>query len=872
MEQEPIRILHVDDEPDFADLTKTFLEQHNSRFEITTIDSATDGLELLNTHPLDCVVSDYNMPNMDGIEFLQAVRETHPDLPFILFTGKGSEAVASEAIAADVTDYLQKQGGTEQYELLENRIENAVRAQRETKRADRQDHLMRLTEFAGDTGGFQLNMDSGEILLTDGARRLIGLSDEDTLSLEEGIELYHPSDQTAVRRAINRAAETGEQTHGSWRFQTLDGNERRMNVTITPSTTSGDATVLRGSIHDVTDREERQRELRLLQQAIDDANVPITLADPSKEDDPLVYINEAFGEVTGYSPAETLGRNCRFLQGEDTDPGKIAALREAIANEESISMELRNYRKDGSEFWNHLTVTPIYDDNGQLARYLGTQRDITGQKIRERRLTELNRAAQALLTAETRQEIAELGVEAASSVLDLQANAIHFSDADDTQLVPVAHTDKVRSLAGGTTSLPVADSIAGRVYQSGESQAIEDVRQDPDVHDPETDLKSYLYLPLADHGVLIAGDKQQAAFDQQDVTLGELLAGNLVAALDRVGRKQEVREVKNQYQTLIENFPDGAVFLYDASLRVVRAGGSEFSAVGISPGTVEGTTPHDSYPFGPADKLVRHLQDTLNGARATFEQEHEGNRYRVRTVPVRTDDDEIAYAMAVAQNVTEQATRRQELESKNKRLEEFTSIVSHDLRSPLSVAAGHLELAEETSEATHIEKASDAIERSEALIDNLLTLAHEDPTVAEVDAVSLADVAENSWQFVETARATLEIDASDVIEADRPRLKQLFENLYRNVVEHGGKNATVRVVSIDGGFRVSDTGSGIPEGERSKIFNAGYSTSENGTGFGLRIVKQIAEAHGWEITVGESDQGGARFELTGVEFVTSSAP
>ncbi len=101
-----IRILHVDDEPDFADLAGTFLERDDDRFTVETATSADEGLESVDDRPPDCVVSDYNMPGMNGIEFLQAVRVEYPDLPFILFTGKGSEAVASDAISAGVTDYL----------------------------------------------------------------------------------------------------------------------------------------------------------------------------------------------------------------------------------------------------------------------------------------------------------------------------------------------------------------------------------------------------------------------------------------------------------------------------------------------------------------------------------------------------------------------------------------------------------------------------------------------------------------------------------------------------------------------------------------------------------------------------------------------
>ena len=123
------------------------------------------------------------------------------------------------------------------------------------------------------------------------------------------------------------------------------------------------------------------------------------------------------------------------------------------------------------------------------------------------------------------------------------------------------------------------------------------------------------------------------------------------------------------------------------------------------------------------------------------------------------------------------------------------------------------------------------------------------------------------WAFTATEGATLAVDTDMLVSGDRSRLQQLFENLLRNATEHGGPDVTVRVGELDGGsgLYVEDDGPGIAAEDRERIFEEGYSTGESGTGFGLTIVKQIADAHGWEVHVTESADGGARFELSGVD-------
>jgi len=208
---------------------------------------------------------------------------------------------------------------------------------------------------------------------------------------------------------------------------------------------------------------------------------------------------------------------------------------------------------------------------------------------------------------------------------------------------------------------------------------------------------------------------------------------------------------------------------------------------------------------------------------------------------------------------------RERLERQNERLNEFASVISHDLRNPLNVAEGRLELAIEECDSDHLDDVARSLDRMESLIEDLLTLAREGEAATDPEPVELAGLVGASWQNVDTADATLSVETDRTVRADPSRLQQLLENLVGNAVEHGGEGVTVTVGDLENGFHVEDDGEGIPPDEREAVFDFGYSTGRDGTGFGLAIVEDIAEAHGWSVRATEGSDGGARFEITGVE-------
>lgn len=184
----------------------------------------------------------------------------------------------------------------------------------------------------------------------------------------------------------------------------------------------------------------------------------------------------------------------------------------------------------------------------------------------------------------------------------------------------------------------------------------------------------------------------------------------------------------------------------------------------------------------------------------------------------------------------------------------------------MNVADGRLELAREEGNSEHLRHVAHAHDRMKGLIRDLLTLARQGEGASDTEPVDLASLIQNCWKNVATADATLATDVEQTIQAERSRLQQLVKNLLRNAIEHGGEDVAATIGKVENGFYIEDDGPGIAEDERDDIFDGGYSTAEGGIGLGLYIVKQVADAHGWEVRAAEGYGGGARFEITGVEF------
>lgn len=518
----PIRVLHVEDEPEFASLVADFIERQDDRITVEAALNAEEGLERLTGADFDCVVSDFEMPGMNGIDLLEAVREEHPDLPFILFTGKGSEEVASEAISVGVDDYLQKRPGSSQFALLANRIKNAVskyRAERDVERT-RTRHR-RLIEEATDAivvvdavGDFAYVSPAAEAVLGYRPHELLG---------ENGFDYIHEKDlQAAQEQFFALVEDPAKRPSVEFRFEQRDGSWRWIEVR---GRNLMDDPVVDGIVvyaREVTDRKRRERELERQNQrltslyeatqdlilATDVTEVAERIVDAAAriigleiaafyrpEDDTTLTpvaaskgAEDLFGEVPVIDSRDSVA----WTVLESCDPVFADDLRERadVYNPATpIRSEMVVPVGDVGVFLAGSTAAGAFDDiDRSLVRVLTATAEAVLDRtereellrVRERKLDRLQVRHQRLMYAEDRTEAARIAVEAARDVIDAPLNGVHLLDESGDVLSGDVMTDAVIETFGRAPSYRrnaepgTSDAVVWGAFEDGEALYIPD--------------------------------------------------------------------------------------------------------------------------------------------------------------------------------------------------------------------------------------------------------------------------------------------------------------------------------------------------------------------------------------------------------------
>jgi len=373
-----------------------------------------------------------------------------------------------------------------------------------------------------------------------------------------------------------------------------------------------------------------------------------------------------------------------------------------------------------------------------------------------------------------------------------------------------------------------------------------------------------------------------AVWDAVDDVLGTPVAPNelrnrLGNLLERRRLSLELKRRKERsderFRTIFETAPDPIV-VTDADGTITEANDVFARIVGRDRSALIGTAVTD-LGFSPSDAIERILLRVDAGDGGAVEtsvqlgSETDDPMITDLNADVVTAIGDASERIGIFRDVTARERREAEMREQNDRLEEFASTIAHDLRNPLSIAKGHLDLAWTTGEEDYFETVVQAHDRMEQLIDEILSLARLGQHVMDPEPVDLGEVARAAWEHTDTGECTLSIESSGVIEADEGRLQELFENLFRNVRDHGGEAVAVGLLEDrrDVAVHVTDDGEGIPAADRAEVFESGFTSTDDGTGFGLSIVRQIVEGHGWDVTVTEGPAGGARFEISRITTV-----
>ncbi|WP_158854500.1 PAS domain-containing protein [Halorhabdus sp. CUG00001] len=865
-EPDSLQVLYVNDDEAFADLVRTKLPRIDPDLAVSTVSDAQAALDALEASTFDCVVTSYALPEHTGLDLLEDVQSRDSEIPTILFTGRGSETIASRAFQANVSDYIPVRSNQESFALLARRIRTLTEAKREHEVAERiSDRFERTLERATDA-----------IYAVDTDWRIEYMNERMADRIERdraaviGANLWDEFPTiagTEIESKYRTAMETGEAVS----FEQYVPSPFEYWVEIRAFPDEDGLTVFS---QEITEQRELERERRRLAEEYDallsnsgDAifllDVEHTNGDPEFR---FSRLSPGYETQTGLTTAEVRGKTPSAVFGDERGAELAANYQRCLDAGEPISYREELSVADDARFW-QTSLAPVAVD-GEVIRILGIARNVTEQVERER---ELERTKQRL-----------------ESLIDAAPLTIMEIDPDGT----VRRWNQGAEEMFGWSAEEVVDEFNPMVP--------------PDKRDEFADLRQRALDGERIRGVEIRrktkdGDWLDLLLSVTTIDGADGEPTSILAVLEDISDQKQLEHRLRALQETAQQLSGAQSTEEIATIAVTAAADVlDLTVTGVWEYNERADTLDPLVQTDTAAEFFDELPRFEGGESLAWEAFESGELRRyddlhsaddlynpdtaMRSeimVPLgeyglistgsksphvfsETDVDLFQILGATAEAALARANREAELKRQNERLDQFASVVAHDLRNPLTVAMGFLDVAAESGDPEHFEKIESAHDRIERLIDDLLTLARGESTVEDAERIALDAISTEAWGYVDTDAAALTVrEEAPVVAGDPGRLTQLFENLFRNAVEHGGTDVQITVGSLADrpGFYVEDDGDGIPPDRRETVFDHGVTTNEGGTGFGLSIVEDIAHAHGWDVSVTDGTDGGARFEF-----------
>ena len=378
-----LRIVMVEDVESDAEITLRELKRGGLSVDFRRVETREELVRECGEFRPEVVLSDFALPKFDGLSALSVVRQLDPDVPFIFVSGTIGEETAVKSLRSGATDYvlktnLSRLASAVQRAVQESRERVARRAaEAQVRRSERifrsfMENLPGLAFIKDAEGCFTFVNPAAEWVLGRPHDQILGARIEDLMKGPEAVAAFKSDSEVLASNAAVHAIQT---------LSTPAGPRHWMMVKFPLRQDGDDDAGIGGIAMDLTERLETEEALRLRDRAVEVSVDPVLIVSTGDPEMPLIYVNAAFERITGYRREEVIGRNCRLLQGNDHDQPELDKIRRAIDEKRDGQALLRNYRKDGSLFWNMLYVAPVRDPrSGAVTHFVGVQHDITELK------------------------------------------------------------------------------------------------------------------------------------------------------------------------------------------------------------------------------------------------------------------------------------------------------------------------------------------------------------------------------------------------------------------------------------------------------------------------------------------------------------